>query len=150
MALLHEFIKEAEYLHCKISGTYDNVWESVSLFRELILQSRCSGLSKILYDSRDMINYPGATERVIYMSEIIDQHDVYLGFGGTPLYIAFLGNEDLIYSYSPGLDVAASRGFAAINTSNLQEAMTWFQDWPAESGSNGGKDTDSLKIRLAN
>lgn len=140
MPLLHEFIEEPEYLHCKISGTYDNIWDAIEFFGQIILHSRCSGLTNVLYDARDMMNYPGATEKVIYMSKIIDQHSTYVAFGGKPLHIAFLGSEEVKQSYTPGLDVAASREFAAFSTSNLQAALAWFLDPAPKSGSNWQKD----------
>lgn len=149
MSLLHEFIEEPEYLHCKIFGTYDDIRESIEFFRQIILHSRCSGLTDILCDARDMKDYPNATEKVIYMSRIIDQHETYVEFGGKPLRIAFLGSAEVNQSYTPGLDVAASREFAAFSTSSLEAAVAWLLQPAPKMGSNLQKDKGNLGNGLA-
>lgn len=140
MSLLHEFIEESDYLHCKISGTYDNLWDAIEVFGKVILRSRCSGLTNILYDTRDMTNYPGATEKIIYMSGVIDQHDSYVKFGGKPLRVAYLGSEQVDRAYAPGMDLAASRAFATTSTSDPEAALAWFLDPAPKSASNWQKD----------
>ena len=139
MPLPHEFIEESGYLHCKISGPYSGAREAIEFFGQVILRSRCSGLTNILYDTRDMTDYPGATEKIIYMSRIIDQHDNYIAFGGKPLRVAFLGNKEENPVYSPGLEVAASREFAALSTSDLKEALAWFLEPDTKANSNWKK-----------
>ena len=96
-------------------------------------------MTNILYDTRDMTDYPGATEKIIYMSRIIDQHDDYVAFGGKPLRVAFLGNKEENPVYSPGLEVAASRKFAAFSTSDLEAALAWFQLPDTKANSNWQK-----------
>lgn len=136
MSLLHEFIEEAGYLHCKISGSFDNIWNEIEFFGQLLLRSRCSGLSNILYDTRDMSGYPSATEQVIYMSGIVDQHDRHLGFAGKPLKIAYLGRKEIDQAYTPGLELAQSRGFAATGTASVEAAITWFANPAPKPGRN--------------
>ena len=139
MPLPHEFIEEPNYLHCKISGAYSGISKAIEFFGQIILRSRCSGLTNILYDTREMTDYPGATEKIIYMSRIIDQHDSYVAFGGKPLRVAFLGNTEEDPVYSPGLEIAASREFAAFSTSDMEAAVAWFLQPDTKANSNWKK-----------
>lgn len=127
MPLSYTLTDEKDYLLCSVSGEYDsnNSQTSIDFFTEVLGQCRPKDEPRVLVNMKDTVGYPSATERIIFYESIIDQYKVYLKFGGAPLRIVFLVNENKTYEYNPGLDVAEVREFPASIETDHDKAVDW-------------------------
>ena len=117
-----------DYILCEISGKFESETSTDNFF-QIIDLCRTSGRSGILMDMRKMDGIPDATERIIFMEKIINQHDIFLKFNDEPLRLALLAKKDVVGSYTPGMDVAKTRGFLATATSDENQAIAWLKEF---------------------
>jgi len=118
----------SEYILCEVSGTFDGETSTDNFF-QIIDLCRSSGRSGILMDMRKMDGIPDATERIFFMERIIKQHDIFLKFNNEPLRLALLTKTDVVGPYTPGLDLAKTRGFLATATSDEDQAIAWLKEF---------------------
>ena len=124
MAQKSQLVQYPEYLHYLISGTF-NLQDSIDHFTEVLGDARSSGITRILYDSRNMQGYPDATAKIVAFENIKFKHDSFLRFGGEPLRIAFLSKENNVREHTPGLNVLRQSALNTVLTADFNYALAW-------------------------
>jgi len=129
-----EVTVNSDHLSCVAFGSSDDVRDAIGYFPELVGRCRGAGIYNVLVDMRNVEGFPSATGRIIFFEEIINQHDTYVDMGGVPLRMAFLWPASKLTSYSPGVEIAKLRGFAAATMTDLDEALAWLRNGDAGAG----------------
>ena len=133
MSLQFKLVDIDDYLLCEVHGKHENNPQaSIDYFLEVLLHCRSSAKPKVLIDLREVTGTLSATSRILFYEKIIDKHEIYLQFGGTPIRMAFLLSPQNVVNYNPGLDVAKRRNFPAAVYSNLYEAIDWLKEAETE------------------
>ena len=122
-----DFLNKDGYLHCVVTGDYD-LQRMIKDFAYIIVSCRGTGQTRVLYDFRKRKGSGSAVERILYAEESFILYDKHLNSSGAALRVAYLGGADTITNYTPAIDIATQRKFAAIFTSDLEQALAYLRD----------------------
>ena len=78
-----------------------------------------------LVDMSNLETFPSTSEIIKLSEKVIDIHDLFVPFSNRAMRIAVLTTPTRTASGTPGMDLANSRGFPMLVTSELEEALAW-------------------------
>jgi hypothetical protein len=114
----------SDHIFVQVRGEFE-MWPAVNLFRDILVECKETGVSKVLLDNQELMRPPGFSDTFQYNEIVTEYYQVMRNLGCPPLRMAYVLAEGTEALVEYGREIGGESGIELLVTTDMSEAEGW-------------------------